>query len=491
MKLNGFLIFYYIELHSPEIYQMIITRSPDLLFYRSLDMPDLLIYRSLGGCDLSFYRSLHTFVLSKYRSFMKIQDIMSVLSSQKEELESNDISGLVHRYEEPLINLDSKMAQVVIGVRRSGKSTMCEKVLREKVGNFAYVNFDDERLVQIGTGDLDTVLEALYRIYGEFQYLFLDEVQNIDGWQLFVNRLLRQKIHVLVTGSNSRLLSSDLMTHLTGRHNRISLYPFSFSEYCSKQGVDIGSLSAKARATRKNALGKYLVEGGFPELLGEENRRGYVAGLLDAIINTDIAKRFRIRHKEVLRRMAATLSENYCHEFVATNVARDFGISDHTAENYYSYLKQAFLLVAVNRYSRKSKDRVRNEKMYVVDTSLVTDKEGVIASENMGWRLENVVCIELLRRCRPLYRDVFYFKSVRNEVDFVVIENGKALELIQVCYDISSPKTMSRELNGLLVGAAALGCKKLTLVTFEDTETITMNGYTIDVVSAADWLCMK
>lgn len=107
-------------------------------------------------------------------------------------LEANDLTSFVSRYEEPLINLDSKMAQVVIGVRRSGKSTICEKVLREKVGDFAYVNFDDERLVSLKTDELDTLLEALYRLNGDFKYLFLDEIQNIDGWQLFVNRLLRQ-----------------------------------------------------------------------------------------------------------------------------------------------------------------------------------------------------------------------------------------------------------------------------------------------------------
>ncbi len=420
---------------------------------------------------------------------MKVQEIMTILSSQKEELEGEDINGLVTRYEETQINLDSKRAQVVIGVRRSGKSTVCEKVLRERGVLFAYVNFDDERLALLKTEDLDNVLEALYRIYGDFQYLFLDELQNIEGWQFFVNRLLRQKIHVILTGSNSNLLSSELMTHLTGRHNRISLYPFSFSEYCDKLGIDRKSLSARARAARKNALERYLFEGGFPELIEEDDRRGYVDSLLDSIINNDIARRFKIKHKEVLRRMAAALSENYCHEFVASNVSVDFGISDHTAENYYSCLKQAFLLVGVNRYSMKSKDRVRNEKTYVVDTALASDKEGVIASENRGLWLENVVCIELLRRCKPLYRDVFYFKGRRSEVDFVVAENGKPVELIQVSYDISSPRTMERELRGLIAGADALRCEKLTLITFDDDETLTVDGHNIKIVPAVDWLC--
>ena len=245
---------------------------------------------------------------------MTIQQLLSILSTQKEELEANEPSSLVCRYEESQINLDSKMAQVVIGVRRSGKSTICEKVLREKVKDFAYVNFDDERLVDLKAEELDLLLEALYRLYGDFQYLFLDEIQNIDGWPLFVNRLLRQKIHILITGSNSRLLSSELMTHLTGRHHQINLYPFSFSEYCNILEVDTKSFSTKARALRKNALEKYMSEGGFPELLSETDRKGYISGLVDAIIKNDVAKRFRIRHKDVLRRLAIYLSDNYGKE---------------------------------------------------------------------------------------------------------------------------------------------------------------------------------
>ena len=421
---------------------------------------------------------------------MTVQQLLSILSSQKEELQSGDPGSFVDRYEESLIDLESKLAQVVIGVRRSGKSTLCEKVLRTRgQDSYAYVNFDDERLVSLKTEDLDTLLEALYRLNGDFKYLFLDEVQNIDGWQLFVNRLLRQGIRILITGSNSKLLSSELMTHLTGRHHRICLYPFSFAEYCAMTGVDTRSFSTRARALRKNALEKYLSEGGFPELLSEKDRTGYISGLLDAIIHTDIVRRFKLRHADVLRRMAGYLSENYCREFVAKNVAELFGISDHTAENYYTYLKQAFLLVGINKFSYKSKERIRNEKMYVVDTAMATDKAGTIAGANQGWRLENVICIELLRRNKRLFRDLFYFKAPSYEVDFVVADGGRPVELIQVSYDISSPKTRARELNGLAACAEALKCEQLTLVTFDADETVTVNGHTIRIVPAVDWLC--
>ncbi len=422
---------------------------------------------------------------------MTVPQLLSILSSQKEELATGASNSLVSRYEEPLIYLGSKMAQVVIGVRRSGKSTLCLKVLSERVGSFAYVNFDDERLASLRADELDTLLEALYRIYGDFEYLFMDEIQNIDGWQLFVNRLLRQKIHIILTGSNSKLLSSELMTHLTGRHNRINLYPFSFSEYCDIKGVDKRAYSARARALRKVALESYMKDGGFPELIAENNRKGYISGLLDSIINTDIARRFKIRHKDALRRMATFLSDNYCQEFVAKDVAAEFGISDHTAENYYSYLKQAFLLVGINKFSYKSKERIRNEKIYVVDTALATDKVGTVASAGLGWRLENIVCIELMRRNKPFYKDLFYFRTPGHEVDFVVADGGRPEELIQVSYDISAEKTKNREIAGLIAGAKALKCNKLTLITFDDTDTIVKDGYAINVVSAIDWLCER
>ena len=164
---------------------------------------------------------------------MKLADIEKVLLEQQDELEALEGEVLIHRPEEDLINLKSKLAQVVIGVRRSGKSTLCFNALRTAGVHYAYANFDDERLADLETEDLDNVLQTLYKIYGKFEYLFLDEIQNVDGWPLFVNRLLRQKIHILITGSNAKLLSSELASHLTGRHHKIELFPFSFKDWCT------------------------------------------------------------------------------------------------------------------------------------------------------------------------------------------------------------------------------------------------------------------
>ena len=419
---------------------------------------------------------------------MNTQTLLSVVADQREELLMNDYAEFCTRPEESQLDLKSNMAQVVIGVRRCGKSTLCEMYLKQKNVEFAYVNFDDDRMKDMSASDLDRLLEALYMIYGEFKYLFLDEIQNVEGWPLFVNRLLRQKIHLFITGSNSKLLSNELSTHLTGRNNKVELYPFSFSEYCAMKKIDATSLSTKAKAIRKSTLHEYLQHGGFPELFNESNRRGYINGLLDAIIKNDIAKRFKVRNVEALRRISAYLTDNYCQEFVAKTVGDLFGVSNHTAENYYSYLKEAFLLIGINRFSYKSKERVRNEKVYVVDTAFSTERDDNFSLENLGWKLENVVCVELMRRYKPMFCDVFYYKDTSSQVDFVVAKDGNVRELIQVSYDISNEKTRKREIRGLKNAAKQLKCNNLTLITFEDNETIEEDGLTINVIPATEWL---
>ena len=291
---------------------------------------------------------------------MDLYEIVRILTDQKKELEKIDINTLCPRREERQFELDSPLAQVVIGVRRSGKSMLCLKALVQSGKKFGYVDFDDENLEGLERKDLNTVLEAAYMVYGDFDYLFLDEAQNVKGWHLFVNRLLRQKMHIVLTGSNAKLLSSDLATHMTGRYNEITLYPFSFEEYCWMKGLDPKDLSTKNQAFIKVAFDEYLRKGGFPETFNLKNQRGYVTSLMDAIIKKDIAKRFKIRYVDALRKMANYLVDNFCQEVVYTTLADLFGFgSDHTAENYYSYLKQAFLLQGINKFSFKSAERIR------------------------------------------------------------------------------------------------------------------------------------
>lgn len=417
--------------------------------------------------------------------------ILQVLAEQQEEIKSYKPQKWVARKEESLFEFDTKMAQVVIGVRRSGKSTICHKVLLERGIRYGYVNLDDDRLADIKTEDLNTVLSCVYQIYGtNISYLVLDEIQDVDGWYLFVNRLLRTGLHIFVTGSNAKLLSGELATHLTGRYNEIHLFPFSFLEYCQYHQVNTQSITTKSDADRKRAFMDYIHDGGFPEMQGLRNKRAYVQSLIEAILRKDIQKRFKIRNIEALRKLAHHLINNACQEVNYDELSGLLGIADKTAKKYVDYLSQAFLIQLLTRHSFKSKERIRNQKAYIVDTGLQGNRDNVLAPENLGWRLENVVYIELLRRCANDFLDVYYYKpSPRaKEVDFVVCDQTKTLELIQVAYEIDSPKAYDRETSSLVKAANALSCSHLTLIAFSPTCDVVVDGKTIHIVSALEWL---
>ena len=422
---------------------------------------------------------------------MTKQELLPVVAEQREEFLGEDFSSLCPRVEEAQIDFTSKLAQVVIGVRRSGKSTLCRKVLRESGANAAYINFDDERLEGAKTADLNAMLEVLYIVYGDFQYLLLDEVQNVDGWPLFVNRLLRQNMHLIITGSNAKLLSNELTTHLTGRHHKVSLYPFSFFEYAQAKNVDTNTLTTRGKAEILRTLSDYLLGGGFPELLSESNKQDYIMGLLDAIIKRDITKRFKIRYPETLMRLATYLIDNFAQEYNAATVAELFGVSDHTIETYCKYLQEAFLLLSVHKFSYKSRERIRNEKLYVVDNAFLSNRQNTFSTENLGWRLENAVYVELRRRAALRYADVFYYRDRTFKVDFIVAKSGVVEELYQVCYDMSADKTRKREINALLQGAKKFHCENLTIITFAEDEEIEQDGFAIKIVPAADWLLQQ
>ena len=417
--------------------------------------------------------------------------ILQVLAEQQEEIKSYKPQKWVARKEEALFEFNTTMAQVVIGVRRSGKSTICHKVLLERGIRYGYVNLDDDRLADMQVKDLNTVLSCVYQLYGtDISYLVLDEIQDVDGWYLFVNRLLRTSLHIFITGSNAKLLSGELATHLTGRYNEIHLYPFSFSEYCQYHQIDIQSITTKADADRKRAFIDYIHDGGFPEMQGLRNKRAYVQSLIEAILRKDIQKRFKIRNIEALRKLAHHLINNACQEVNYDDLSDMLGIADKTVKKYVDYLGQAFLIQLLTRHSFKSKERVRNQKAYIVDTGMQSNRDNVLAPENLGWRLENVAYIELLRRCAHDFLDVYYYKPTprAKEIDFVVCDKGKAVELIQVAYEIDSQRAYDRETSSLVKASEALSCNRLTLVTFSPTRDVEVEGKTIHIVSVLEWL---
>lgn len=421
---------------------------------------------------------------------MKISDIEKVLLEQQDELEALEGEVLIHRPEEDLINLNSKLAQVVIGVRRSGKSTLCFNALRKAGVHYAYANFDDERLEELETKDLDNVLQTLYKIYGKFDYLFLDEIQNIDGWPLFVNRLLRQRIHIIITGSNAKLLSTELATHLTGRHHKIELFPFSFKDWCSIKDVEYTRLTTKNKGLLSKAYEEYFRQGGFPELIsGEENPKEYISTLIDNIISQDIKKRYKIRNIDALKRLAHHILNETPTLIVKETLQNIIGIkSERTLGNYLMYLNQTYLISTISKYSSRSRERARNEKSYAIDVAFMDKRENAFSGENLGWRLETIVYLELLRRKAGTENDIYYYQGRSAEADFVVCDGNKTLAVYQVSYDISNKKTRKREIKGCIAGAKATKCDNLFLITDHESEVIEEDGYTIQVIPIWEWL---
>ncbi len=420
---------------------------------------------------------------------MNIREIEIVVLDQKEELEKMKTQEFCHRPQEDLINMNSNLAQVVIGVRRSGKSTLCFNALQKAGVSYAYVNFDDEKLASLTLDDMDTVLDVLYRVFGDFSHLFLDEIQNIEGWHLFANRMLRKRIHLIITGSNSKLLSGELASHLTGRHHQIELFPFSFADYCAYNRIATKPLTTKNRGLLASAFDRYTKQGGFPELLVEPDAKSYIDSLLYSIITQDIQKRFNIRYTDTLLMLVNHLLNQAPALIVKDTLQKIFGFkSHHTVGNYLSYLKQTYLISTISKYSGKSRQRTRNELYYPIDVAFMNNRQDAFSGENLGWRLETIVYLELRRRAKSVSQDIYYYDEGTSQADFIVCDGNRSLEVYQVTYSMEKEKTRKREIKGAVAGAKGTNCRKVFILTDHETETIEDDGYTIEVLPVWEWL---
>ncbi|MBR1525900.1 MAG: ATP-binding protein [Prevotella sp.] len=422
-------------------------------------------------------------------------DLELILSEQKAELQQFNSANCIYRAEQSQINLDSTLAQIVIGVRRSGKSTLCKQAMLSSGNNFGYVDFDDDRLAQLTSSDFDAILTALYHINGNLTHLYFDEIQNIKGWELFVNRMLRQGKHIIITGSNANLLSEELATHLTGRHHQIELYPFSFQEYCKMKGVDTDSYTTLANALRDNALVEYLFSGGLPELfvLKENECRTYILSLFNAIIEKDICRRYKVRYPNQLKDIANLLLDEFAQEQSFRMILDKLKLSSvNTVKKYVEYLTNAYLVCSVPRMSFKNRDRRTLCKYYSIDLAFVSARENALQTESLGLRLENAVALFLKKRTRADFSDLYYLKYDRDyEVDFAVVKSYKVTELVQVTYDFRNPSTKlyNREVGNLIKASKVTGCDNLTLVMmYGQRRTIEVDGKQVRCVPATEYL---
>jgi len=384
--------------------------------------------------------------------------LKDVVLTQKRELENRLQEIYVERKLPDHFDFGNDLIKVIIGPRRAGKSFYAAHLIAQ-AGSYGYINFDDERLVAIE--DYDEILGAVKAVYGNTQHLFFDEIQNLPRWELFVNRLQRQGFKMLITGSNANLLSSELSTHLTGRHTAVVLFPFSFSEYLTMAGNQMTNIE------KKDALDLYLAQGGYPEpLIKKIDRRDYLRTLLQSTLYKDIIKRFKIRSVQGIEDLTLYLMSNIAREYSFNALA---GVtkcrSVHTIDKYIRYIQEAYLVFSLQRFSFKVKEQAGyNKKIYCTDNGMAV-ASGFRFSENRGALYENLVAIALKKKEISGRCSIFYWKSSNNEeVDFVVKEGLNVSQLIQVCSDISNPQTMKREMRALVKASRELNCNNLILL---------------------------
>lgn len=369
--------------------------------------------------------------------------------------------------------LSNKQIKLITGPRRSGKSTQALILLRHS--NFAYLNFDDSKL--LNSWDEDLVMETLNLVYPGYEYLLLDEIQNLDGWDIWVSKLYRQGVNMIITGSNAKLLSSEMATLLTGRYIQIEMLPFSLQEYCEWKNE-----------SGQTVINDYLHYGGYPETLHSRTlSQSYLSTLFDSIVWKDIAQRHKVRNVEDLNNMAMYLLSNFCNPLSINELADATGMSSvATTQKFMGYLSEPYLFFYLPRYNNKLKLMNKSpRKVYVVDNGFVTAKSFSL-SENLGRLLENQVFIELMRRGYITKTSLFYYRSRNDkEVDFVTRLGTHVESLIQVCYDLSLDRTTKREMDSLVECAGELHCENLIIVTMNEERDVEWKGHTIKVIPIA------
>jgi len=411
---------------------------------------------------------------------MEKRDLKDVIIDQKEELENLTKREKIIEREFFTIykkQIDSDLVKVITGIRRCGKSVLSYQLLKHK--NFAYINFDDERLVVLETKDLNTVLEVFYEVYGQFKFLLLDEVQNIRGWELFVNRLQRQGFNAVITGSNAKLLSKELATHLTGRHLALELFPFSFREFLDYYGFEINRkpLSTREKGIIKKKFNEYIQRGGFPEALKENtNSKAYLQALYSTIIDKDVVLRHKVKYVKTLKDISNYLLSNTASQVSFNKIKNVFNLkSIHTALNYLSFLEEAYIFFFLKRLSYKYKESlIANRKVYVIDPGFINALSFKF-SHNLGKLYENLVAVELLRKKATKHIELYYWQDIyKHEVDFVIKHGLKINQLIQVCYNIKDYDTKKHEVRALVKASKELKCRNLLVITedFEGEEIV-------------------
>lgn len=386
--------------------------------------------------------------------------------------------------------IDKDVIKVILGPRRAGKSVFAFLLLKDKP--FAYVNFDDDALLRIQNPD--EILKGIFEVYPQARFILFDEIQNLANWEVFVSKLHRRGYNLVLTGSNSRLLSRELSTVLTGRHIPIPVLPFSFKEFMSaKQFTPNKSELALPEVKGKllNLLDTYLKTGGFPDVVVQDlDPKSYLETLFDSVLLKDVVRRYHVRFSQKIYDLSLYVISHFAGEFSFTKLKNVLNFNSvNTLQNYLKYLEEAYLVFLMNRFSFKPKEQIKApRKIYLVDNGFALAKAFQF-TQNAGKLMENLVFVELLKRGYKVNGTLFYYKT-RNqrEIDFVLREGLRVKTLVQVCYAPDDPDVEKREIKALIEASEELHCKELLVITWDREENRKSGGKKITFVPLWKWL---
>jgi len=395
--------------------------------------------------------------------------IKQVVDEQHARIALND-GGLKRESLHGLPDVSSH-ALIISGIRRCGKSTLLNQLIKTRYQDAFFINFDDPRLFEFEIGDFQ-ILDLLIK-ENKTKTLLFDEIQVINGWEVYARQKLEEGYKVIITGSNASLLSRELGTRLTGRHLSKELFPFSYHEFKNFCSLEVNSES----------LQKYLKTGGFPEFVKTENP-DILTTLFEDILYRDIAIRFGIRDVQSLKKLAIYLISNAGNLVTATKLTKVFSIKTAaTILEYFSFLELSYLINFLPKFSYSTKAQLINpRKIYVIDPGIISTCSTTFTG-NLGHILENVIYWHLRQNNYELY----YFNENGRECDFIVFDNKKVIQIIQVCYELNHENT-EREVLGLSEAMKFFNLESGTILTLNQEDQMIRNGKMISVIPAFRYL---
>lgn len=391
--------------------------------------------------------------------------------------------------------LEENVNYCFVGIRRTGKSYMMYQQIKQllqtgvPLSQIVYVNFEDERLLEMTSDDLNTILEIGLELSGTENrpYLFLDEIQNITGWEKFVRRIADMKYKINITGSNSKMLSSEIASTLGGRFVIMHVYPYSFSEYLIANGKEkdyLDTISTSDKADVLASYNEYITYGAFPELVGIKNKRMFLSSIYQTVYLGDIITRNKVTNdfaiKLVLKKIAESITKPLSFSRL-TNIVKSAGTSlgKQTIINYVSYMTDSYLIFALTNYAAKLMKKETSPKYYFMDTGLL----GLMLLDCKSAQLENLVAIELIRRYGT--ENIFYFEN-NVEIDFYVPSEKLAIQVsMQILDDID---TRERETRAFVKLRNFIPDSKCVIITNSEETSLTCDGIPISVIPAWKWL---